>query len=31
MEEHRENRELGNAEWKARRRAQFAEEMGLDH
>ena len=31
MEEHRENRELGNAEWKAIRRAKITEEMGLDH
>ena len=31
MEDHREDRELGNAEWRARRCARIAEEMGLNN
>ena len=31
MEDHREDRELGNAEWRTRRCARIAEEMGLNN
>ena len=30
MEDHRENRDLGNAKWRAKRCARIAEEMGLN-